>query len=83
MGCLAAGPGAALCARHLVPNFSQINATLSPDGRYLAIATAGDVEVRYATVAGWRASACSIANRELTQSEWQQFIPNTPYQAVC
>jgi hypothetical protein len=29
------------------------------------------------------ASACATANRTLTQSEWSQLIPNTPYQAAC
>lgn len=69
--------------RAIVPEYSQINATLSPDGRYLAIATVGEVEVRYATLPGWRASACGIANRHLTHAEWQQASPNTPYQAIC
>ena len=69
--------------RAIVPEYSQMNAALSPDGRYVAIATVGGVEVHYATLAGWRASACASANRTLTQSEWRQFIPNTPYQAVC
>lgn len=69
--------------RAIVPQYSQLNTTLSPDGRYLATATVGEVEVRYATLAGWRASACAIANRTLTQSEWSQLLPSTPYQAAC
>lgn len=69
--------------RAIVPEFSQVNAALSPDGRYVAIATSGGVEVHYATVESWRASACASANRTLTQSEWRQFIPNTAYQVVC
>jgi hypothetical protein len=69
--------------RVIVPQYSQLNTTLSPDGRYLATATVGEVEVRYATLAGWHASACAIANRTLTQNEWSQLLPNTPYQAAC
>lgn len=69
--------------RSIVPEFSQLNVSLSPDGRYVAIATSGVVEVRYITLADWRAAACAIAHRNLTQSEWQQFIPDVPYQKVC
>jgi len=34
--------------------------------------------------ASWASSACSIANRNFTLNEWQQFVgENTPYQRVC
>ncbi len=69
--------------RTIVPGNTLWNAVFSPDGRYLADATGGAIEVRYATVDGWRAAACAIANRNLSQSEWQQFMPDRPYQQVC
>jgi WD domain, G-beta repeat len=31
----------------------------------------------------WQATACSIANRNFTLNEWQQFVGNQPYQRVC
>lgn len=70
-------------ARTIVPEYTQLSALLTPDGRYLVVATTGAIEVRYATVADWRAASCAVANRNLTQSEWQSFFPNTPYQAAC
>ncbi|MFB3131403.1 MAG: hypothetical protein ACE10K_02655, partial [Rhodothermales bacterium] len=34
--------------------------------------------------ASWRALACRIANRNLTQAEWQTYIGNnTPYRRTC
>ena len=69
--------------RSLTPAYSVLNTALSPDGRYLAIATNGIVETRYLSLAGWRASACATANRNLTTSEWSQFIPSAPYLKVC
>jgi hypothetical protein len=32
----------------------------------------------------WQARACRIANRHLTQSEWNRFIgPEIPYERTC
>lgn len=60
-------------------------ATLSPDGKYLAVAmSGGPVEVSYVTLPDWEAQVCSIANRNLTQTEWRQFFPvDQPYQKIC
>jgi WD40 repeat protein len=69
--------------RTIVPSETLVNVAVSPDGRYVASATLGDIEVRYATLEGWRTSACAIANRDLSQSEWQQLILNIPYQSAC
>ncbi|MBK9712551.1 MAG: hypothetical protein IPO81_14735 [Kouleothrix sp.] len=33
--------------------------------------------------ASWQAQACGIANRNLTQTEWKQFVPGEPYRATC
>jgi WD40 repeat protein len=32
---------------------------------------------------GWRARACSIAGRNLTQAEWREFFGNLSYQTSC
>lgn len=31
----------------------------------------------------WAARACRIAGRNLTQAEWQQFFPGSPYRPTC
>lgn len=69
--------------RSFVSQFAQLNASVSPDGRYVAIADGSLVEVRYLTLADWRATACAVANRTLSQSEWRQLVPDAPYTTVC
>jgi serine/threonine protein kinase/WD40 repeat protein len=57
---------------------------LSPDGRHLAImATSGLDYVWDIDPADWKARACAVAGRNLTRSEWQQFLPDRLYQPVC
>jgi len=63
---------------------------LSPDGQQLVsvslltnpphngIFTLWDISIKL-----WREHACSIANRNLTQDEWKQFISYLPYGKVC
>jgi WD40 repeat protein/class 3 adenylate cyclase len=31
----------------------------------------------------WAAHACAVARRELSRSEWSEFVENRPYQPVC
>jgi WD40 repeat protein len=31
----------------------------------------------------WQATACRIAGRNLTQTEWREYIPSRPYQTTC
>ena len=31
----------------------------------------------------WERRACTIANRNLTRSEWQQYLPGVPYRKTC
>src|SRR5262249_45525061 len=58
--------------------------TFSPDGRTIAITdTTGRVWLYPATVSGWEAYACRLANRELTRAEWSSFLPGHPYQRSC
>ncbi len=33
--------------------------------------------------ARWLALACTIAGRDLTQAEWDRYLPGTPYRRVC
>ena len=32
---------------------------------------------------GWLARACEVAGRDLTQAEWDRYLPDTPYRPVC
>jgi WD40 repeat protein len=63
------------------------NLALSPDGQLLLEAeyygVSGPVLVRLATLPGWQARACAIANRNFTLREWQQIFASKPYQKVC
>ncbi len=34
-------------------------------------------------ISTWAARACRIAGRNLTQAEWQQFFPGSPYRLTC
>jgi hypothetical protein len=31
----------------------------------------------------WRARACAIAGRNLTQAEWDRYLPDMPYEVTC
>jgi hypothetical protein len=31
----------------------------------------------------WRTAACSIAGRELTDEEWDRYLPGRQYRALC
>ncbi len=56
----------------------------SQDGNWLAASGEGGVIVVWeAGFQAWKERACGIANRNLTQAEWQQFFPDTPYHETC
>jgi WD40 repeat protein len=57
----------------------------SPDGKILAAASAdGAVWLWDTDPRSWAARACSLANRNLSLSEWQQYLsPELPYRRTC
>jgi len=64
-------------------NFPLTLGTPTPDGRSLIVLgfpnTIWDIDP-----ASWREKACTVAGRNLTKREWQQYMPvDEPYRAVC
>jgi WD40 repeat protein len=74
------------------PLNSQYAATFgvdfSPDGSILAtcgkgVGVAGTVRFWDMDPEAWRARACAIAGRNLTQAEWDRYLPDVPYEVTC
>ena len=57
---------------------------MSRDGSYLYALPTGTEGMRLALAPRlWRDLACRIAGRELTEREWEEVLPERPYQKVC
>ncbi len=58
----------------------------SPDDDYL-VSSGGDNDTPIIIwnfgPASWRIVACHVANRNLSQEEWQEFFPDKPYHKTC
>lgn len=68
----------------LVAGAAHLGATLRPDGRQLAVADARGVRLWNLDAEHWRRTACSLAGRNLTRSEWISYLPaDEPYRATC
>ena len=56
----------------------------SPDGRMLVSAGQdGRINFWSVRVDDWKQQACAIANRNLTASEWANYLPNQDYRSTC
>jgi WD40 repeat protein len=56
----------------------------SPDGKILAAGNIDNTIMLWdVDPASWAAHACRIANRNLTQAEWQQYLGDEPYRKTC
>jgi len=59
-------------------------AMFSPDGRHVVVVSdTGAGWVWNVDPTEWRARACAVAGRTLSPSEWQEFIPDRPYEPSC
>ncbi|MGA9162649.1 MAG: WD40 repeat domain-containing protein [Actinomycetota bacterium] len=57
---------------------------VSPDGQRLLVAASnGEGAVWDIDPEVWKQRACAIANRTLTREEWDEFLPNRPYEPAC
>ena len=62
----------------------DLSVAFSPDGRTRASGSDdGTVTVRDIDPASWMRRACGIANRNLTQAEWQRYMGDEPYRKTC
>jgi WD40 repeat protein len=56
----------------------------SPDGSQLfAVSTRGPGIRLDASPQAWKRHACVVAGRDLSAREWEELLPERPYQAVC
>jgi WD40 repeat protein len=56
----------------------------SADGRRVIVYYSdGTAYIWDVSPGSWKQRACSVASRNLTASEWQQFLPDRPYRKVC
>jgi Novel STAND NTPase 1 len=54
------------------------------DGRRIfALRDTGAAQRWEVTPDAWSRHACRVAGRELTQAEWDEFVPNQDYRQVC
>jgi WD40 repeat protein len=68
----------------LLTNSAWALATFSTDGAQLtAIDERGRVVTWSARPNAWVTRACEVAGRDLTQAEWDTYLPGTPYQRTC
>lgn len=60
------------------------SAAFFPDGKHvLGVFESGTGIVWNVDPGAWKATACRIAHRELTRTEWDEFLPDRRYQNVC
>jgi WD40 repeat protein len=58
--------------------------TFFPDGkRLIAVFPSGTGVIWNVDPASWSAHACRVAGRNLSRTEWHNFLPNLPFHTVC
>lgn len=71
--------GTPLAAHESIPH----DVRLAPGGETLLTSDDDTVLVWDISVASWKKIACIQANRELTESEWSERVPDEDYRVVC
>jgi WD40 repeat protein len=71
-----------------ISGFDAVASTLaiSPDGRLLATDDyylGAAIMLRSLDIQEWIRHLCGIAGRDLTKTEWEDFVPGRKYQTVC
>ena len=68
-----------------LPVWNDFVATVfGEDGKHLFAVSSGNPAVRLeASVDAWKRHACVVAGRDLTADEWEDALPDRPYQPVC
>jgi len=59
-------------------------ATFSSDGRKVfVVADSGEAWVWDVDPASWEARACQVVGRDLSEAEWQLYLPDRPFDPAC
>jgi len=69
-----------------LPGFDNLleNAELTPDGRrVIVVYENGNGFVWDVDPSVWKRHACAVAGRNLTRSEWEEFLPDREYSPAC
>jgi hypothetical protein len=58
---------------------------LEPVARNLVLTSpaTGDITMWSLDPSVWKSRACDVAGRNLTEAEWQRYLPDEPYRATC
>jgi WD40 repeat protein len=68
----------------LTPSRYEYSLARDPEGTMAAAGTSeGVITIWHVGVELWRAVACHIAGRNLTQQEWLRYFPGEPYRRTC
>ncbi len=68
----------------LVGGFGATSARFTPDGRWLfVLRETGEAQRWEVSPDAWSRHACRVAGRNLTRSEWDEFVPDQDYRRVC
>jgi len=66
-----------------MPNALGLSLIVSPDGTRVISAHSNRIIVWNLDPTTWPETACSIAGRNLSAGEWNQYFPDQPYRVTC